>query len=114
MARGSATRLLSGSGTTGREPLAGRADVLAPLVLLGGAGADHGRAGKRLRARLGTPFRVQGAGRQAAAPDVAQYAPAGAGGRDRLLAAEPRERERALRVDLADPRRGDLRALGEG
>src|SRR3954467_149352 len=103
-----------GSGTAGREALARGPDVLAPLVLLRGAGTDHGRARQRLGAHRGAPVRVQRAGGQAAALDVAQQALAGAGRGDRRLAPEPRERERALDVDLADPRRDDLRALGEG
>src|SRR3954452_24085363 len=114
MARGSATRLLSVLRTTGREALAGRPYVLAPLVLLGGAGADHGGARERLGADRGAPVRIQRACGQAAAFDVAQQALAGAGRGDRRLAAEPCERERALGVDLADARGDDLRALGEG
>src|SRR5215213_11451947 len=100
--------------TTGREALAGRPDVLAPLVALGGAGTDHGRARERLGAHRGAPVRVQRARGQAAALDVAQQSLARAGGGDRRLAPEPREREGALGVDLADARGDDLRALGKG
>src|SRR3954449_7282190 len=103
-----------GSGTAGREALARRPDVLAPLVLLGGAGTDHGGARERLGAHRGAPVRVQRARGQAPALDVAQQALTGAGGGDRRLAPEPRERERALGVDLADARGDDLGALGEG
>src|SRR4051794_23295704 len=103
-----------GSGTAGREALARRPDVLAPLVLLGGAGTDHGRARERLGAHRGAPVRVERARGQAAALDVAQQALAGAGRGDRRLSPEPGERERALGVDLADARDDDLGALGEG
>src|SRR4051794_26326101 len=89
----------SGSGTAGREPLARQPDVLAPLVLLGGAGTDHGRGRQLLRTRV-PDVGIQGARRQAAALDVAQHALARARGGDRRLAAQPRQRERALGVDL--------------
>src|SRR3954471_13771377 len=56
--------------TTGREALAGRPDVLAPLIAFGRVGADHGGAGERLRAHGGAPARVQRARGQAAALDV--------------------------------------------
>src|SRR4051812_19399405 len=100
------------SGLLGREPLAGLADVLAPLVLLRGAGADHRRARQLRRARLAAG-RVELARRRAAVRGIAQRRAVRAGGGDRRLAAEPRERQRALRIDLADPRRRDLRALRE-
>src|SRR5215210_7161181 len=105
--------LLSRSGRLGRQPPAWRSDVLAALVLLRRAGADHRRDRQLLR-RLVTDARVQQAGREAAAGHVAQDCAARAHGRDRRLAPEPRERERALRVHLADPRRLDVRAPGEG
>src|SRR5215210_472496 len=100
------------SGPLGREPLARLADVLAPLVLLGRLGPDDGRA-RQLRGALLAARGVQPPRGQAAALDVAQDGPARAGRRDRRLAAEPRQRQGALRVDLADPRRHDLGALGE-
>ena len=56
---------------------------------------------------------VEQARGEAAALDVPQRGPVRARRGDRRLAAEPRERERALGVDLADARRGDRRALGE-
>src|SRR3954464_10632365 len=88
------------------------AGVRARLVLLRRFGPDDRRARQRLRVPL-APLGVQQAGRQAAAGDVAQDFAGRAGGGDRRLAAEPGERQRALRVDLADPRRGDLSALRE-
>ena len=81
--------------TLGREPLARRADVVALLVLDRGVGADHRRARQVLRARL-ADARVEQPRREAAALDVAQHRAGRAGGGDRRLAAEPRERERAL------------------
>ncbi len=45
--------------------------------------------------------------------DVAQHRALRARGGDRRLAAEPRERQRAARVDLGDPRRRDPLALRE-
>src|SRR3954471_17922156 len=77
----------------------------ARLVLDRRVGADDRRAIELLRARLARPG-VQRARLEAAAGDVAQpRAPRRARGRDRGLAAEPREGERAARVDLGDPRR---------
>src|SRR4051812_10576602 len=76
-----------------------RADDRRALELLGGG-----------LARLG----VQRAGHEAAARHVAQdRAARRAGGGDRRLAAEARERQRAARVDLGDPRRLRRLALRE-
>src|SRR5919107_2284700 len=75
--------------------------------------ADHGRAGHLLGPRLAR-LGVQRPRGEAAAGDVAQDGAAGRAGRgDRRLAAEPGERQRPLRVDLADARRLRRRALGE-
>src|SRR5829696_3914151 len=109
---GVCTVVLSRSGALGREPPARGPDVLAPLVLLGGARPDDRGARQLLRARV-PDVGVQGSGGEAAALDVAEHARAGARGGDRGLAPEPRERQRPLGVDLADPRRDDLRALRE-
>src|SRR5829696_9623306 len=92
------------------EPFPGRADVLAPLVLLGRAGADHGRPVEPLGAVL-AHVGIQLAGVEAAVLRGAQHGAVGAGGRDRGLAPQARERERSSRVDLAYPRRVDLSAL---
>ena len=75
-------------------------------------GADDRRARQLRGARLAAR-RVEGARRRAAVGGIAQRRAARAGGGDRRLAAEPRERQRAARVDLADPRRHDVRALRE-
>src|SRR5829696_3332728 len=104
--------VVSDSGTAGRKPLAGRADVLAPLVALGGAGADHRRARELLRARV-PDVRVERSRREAPALDVAEHGFSRARHGDGRLAPEPRERERALGVDLTDARRVDRRAVGE-
>src|SRR4051795_11058682 len=88
------------------------AGLLARLVALRRVGPDDRRALEALRARLAAPGVTQPR-RQAAALDVAQHPAARAGGGDRRLAAEAGERQRALRVDLADPRRADLPALRE-
>src|SRR3954454_3957084 len=88
------------------------AGLLARLVPLRRVGPDDRRALETLRARLAR-LGVQEPRRQAAALDVAQQPAARARGGDRRLAAEAGERERALRVDLADPRRADLPALRE-
>src|SRR3954470_17419744 len=56
--------------TTGREALAGRPDVLAPLIAFGGVGADHGGARERLGPHGRAPVGVQRARGQAAALDV--------------------------------------------
>src|SRR3954447_3184061 len=100
----------------GHHPAAGHpaADtgLLARLVALRRVGADDRRALEALRARLAR-LGVQKPRRQAAALDVAQHPAARARGGDRRLAAEAGERQRALRVDLADPRRVDLPALRE-
>src|SRR5215210_4776301 len=99
--------------TVARGLAAADAGLLAGLVLLRRVGADDGRALEPLGARL-AGLGVQGARREAAAGDVAQdRAAGGAGGGDRRLAAEAGERQRALRVHLADPRRLRRRALGE-
>ena len=84
---------------TCRHPLAGRADVLALLVLDRGIGADHRRSrqprgwcgarGVEPRAARLPPSTLRSAG------------PAGLAIGDRSLAAEPGQRERALGVDLA-------------
>src|SRR4051812_15958275 len=102
----------SRSGATARLPLARSADVVALFVLDGGVAADHRRVGQVLRA-LVTDRGVEQARREAAPLDVPEHLPRRAGGSDRRLAAEPREGERSLGVDLADPRRVDLGALGE-
>src|SRR4051812_23604783 len=73
------------------------------LVLDRRVGADDGRALELLRARL-AGLGVECARLEAAARDVAQdRAARRARGRDRGLAAEARERQRAARVDLGDP-----------
>ena len=69
-----------------------------------------GETGQPLR-RLVADARVQQPRREAAALDVAQHGARRAQRRDRRLAPEPRERERALRVDLADARGAARRAL---
>ena len=100
------------------EPRAGSRLRGAPMssrcsYWTGSVGADHRRS-RQVRRRLVTDRRVQQARREAATLDVPQHLAAGrARGGDRCLAAEARERQRALRVDLADPRRVDLGALGE-
>src|SRR4051812_26667112 len=97
----------------GSHPLAD-AGLLAGLVLDRRLGADHRRALELLGARL-AELGVQRARREAAALDVAQDGAAGRARRgDRGLPAEARQRERALRVHLGDPRRLDLAALREG
>src|SRR3954466_12684500 len=88
------------------------AGLRARLVLLRGVGPDDGRARHVLRSPL-APLGVEQARREAAAADVAQDLAGRARGGDRRLAGEPGERQRALRVDLADPRRLDLGALRE-
>src|SRR3954453_9158011 len=88
------------------------AGIRARLVLLRRIGPDDRRARQPLRAPR-APLGVQPASRQTAAGDVAQDFAGRAGGGDRRLAAEAGQRQRALRVDLADPRRDDLGALGE-
>src|SRR3954447_1156079 len=93
------------------EPAAD-AGLLARLVALRRVGADHRRALESLRARLAR-LGIQQPRGQAAALDVAQHPAARARGGDRRLAAEAGQRQRALRVDLADPRRADLPALRE-
>src|SRR4051794_16042412 len=100
------------SGPAG-QPSARGADVLALFVLDRSVGADHRRAGELLRAVVADRG-VQLPRGQAAALDVAQHPGARAGGGDRRLASQPRERERAARVDLADPRGVDLLAVREG
>src|SRR3954452_1535090 len=62
-----------------------------------GVGADDGRA-------AGPVAGIEAARGEAAGARVAQGGAARAGGGDRCFAAEPCERERALGVDLADPR----------
>src|SRR4051794_41677317 len=95
-----------------REALARLADVLAPLVLLGRVGPDHRRARQALGPLL-TAVGVEHARGQAAAFDVAQHRSGRVARGDRGLASESRERERALRVDLADARRLGGLALRE-
>src|SRR5918994_3070424 len=109
---GVCTLVLSSSGGLGGHALARCPDVLAPFVLLRCAGADH-RGDRELLGCLVAHARVQQARGEAAAGHVAQDGAARAQGRDRRLAPEPRQRQRALRVDLADPRRLHVRALGE-
>src|SRR5438876_6612901 len=70
------------------------AGVCISLLVL----ADHRRAARPLGG-------VERAGGEAAGGRVAQRRAVRTGGRDRRLAAEPRERQRAARVDLADARR---------
>src|SRR4051794_33360774 len=91
---------------------AAHAGLLARLVALRRVGADDRRALESLRARLAR-LGIQQPRGQAAALDVAQHPAARARGGDRRLAAEAGQRQRALRVDLADPRRADLPALRE-
>src|SRR3954465_1808584 len=95
--------------------------VVAPVVAAGRCrfvlhrrvGADDRRALELLRARLAR-LGVQRAGLEAALRDVAQDGPAGrARGGDRRLAPEARQRQRALGVDLGDPRRVRRLAVGE-
>src|SRR5215207_3941347 len=105
--------LLSRSGRLDRQALAGRSDVLAPLVLLGGSGADDRRARQLLGGGV-SDGRVQQPRGEAAALDVAQDGALRAQRRDRRLAPEPRQRERALRVHLADARGLHVGALREG
>src|SRR3954447_1988250 len=93
------------------EPAAD-AGLLARLVAVRRVGADDRRALQALPAPLARLGATKPR-RQAAALDVAQHPAARARGGDRGLAAEAGERERALRVDLADPRRVDLPALRE-
>src|SRR4051812_40178573 len=83
------------------QPLAGLADVFALLVLDRRLAADHRRAREVLRPLL-TALRVELARGEAAALDVAQNRAGRVARGDRRLASEPSERERALRVDLAD------------
>src|SRR3954452_15152304 len=94
------------------EETTAHAGLLARLVALRRVVPDDRRALEALRARLAR-LGIQQPRRQAAALDVAQHPAARAGGGDRRLAAEAGERQRALRVDLADPRRADLPALRE-
>ena len=96
--RGRQARLAAG------EPPARSPDVVALLVLDGRVGADHRRSRQRLRARV-ADVRVERARREAAALDVPEHRAGRVGHGDRGLPAEPRERERALGVDLADARR---------
>src|SRR5690349_19425880 len=100
MAPGSARGSSPPSGLLGRERLARLSDVLALLVLLRRLRADDRRARQLRGARLAA-LRVEGARRRAAVGSIAQRRAARAGGGDRRLAAEPRERQRAARVDLA-------------
>src|SRR4051794_2944985 len=95
--------------------------VVAPVVAAGRCrfvlhrrvGADDRRALELLRARLAR-LGVQRAGLEAALRDVAQdRAARRARGRDGRLATQARERERAARVDLGDPRGPRRRALRE-
>src|SRR4051812_3145956 len=121
-AAGVCTALLSESGRTpaagGRRPrllghaLARLADVVALLVLHRAVAADDRRSGQVLgpvRAALG----VEQPRLEAAALDVAQRRARRIAHGDRGLAAEPGQGERASRVDLADPGRYDVPALGE-
>ena len=87
-------------------------DVVPLLVLHRGRRCRSPASAAALRARL-ADLGVQQARGEAAALDVPQHRARRARRGDRRLAAEPRERERALRVDLADARRLDRRALGE-
>src|SRR3954451_16833380 len=109
---------------TTRESSCSRSDAIAPwivdarsysngagvcifgLVLDGCVGADHRRA-------AGAVGRVQAARGAAAVAGVAQGGPVGAGRGERRLAPQAGERERAARVDGADPWRSDGRAVGE-
>src|SRR3954466_13234072 len=87
-----------------RAPLARLPDVLTLLVLDRRVRPDHWGARQVLR-RGRTPLRVEHPRREAAALDVAQHGARRVARGDRRLAPEPRERERALGVDLADARR---------
>src|SRR4051794_12657056 len=110
--------LAGGSGVGGAVPVAVAvrrratpAGLGARLVAHPRVGADDRRALEPLRAPLAR-LRIQQTRGQAAALDVAQDRPAArAGGGDRRLAAEAGERQRALRVDLADPRAADVAAV---
>src|SRR4051812_18884997 len=97
------------------QPLARLPDVLTLLVLDRRTRSDHRGAGEGLGLRR-PAFRVEVACREASALDVAKHGAGGVARRDRGLASEPRERERALGVDLADARplcRPRLRILPE-
>src|SRR5215212_10811943 len=100
------------SGAPDREPLARCPDVVALFVTDGGVGADDRGGREVLRARV-TDARVELPCRQAATLDVPENLARRTRGGDRRLAPEPRQRERAPCIDLADPRRVDLRALGK-
>ena len=77
----------------------------ASVPITGERGSSSGRVWRTLGVELSRS--------QAAALHVAQHRTGRVGRGDRSLAAEPGERERALGVDLGDPRRLDLGALGE-
>src|SRR3954466_3205372 len=107
----------NGPGVCTEGPFLGRqvaahTRLLAGLVLHRRVGADDRRARHSLRPRL-ADLGVEQPRRQAAARDVAKRRSVRAGRRDRGLAAKPRERQRSLRVDLRDPRRGDVATLLE-
>src|SRR3954469_20182788 len=94
-----------------RAPLARLPDVLTLLVLDRRVRPDHGGARQVLR-RGRSPLGVEHPRGEAAALDVAQHSARRVARGDRRLAPEPRERERALGVDLADARRLGRPRLG--
>src|SRR4051812_35616086 len=107
----------NGPGVCTERPFLGwqvatNAGLLGRLVLHRRVSPDHRRARHPLGARL-ADLRIQHPGRQASGGRVAQCRPVRAGSRDRGLASKPRECERALRVDLRDPRRLDVAAALE-
>ena len=112
MPRGSATVLLSGS-VRDRHALARLADVVALLVLLGGVGADHRRAGQVSAASPGGP-RGRAAARRGCRPST--FLSTGPAGLAVAIGASRPSRASVsvpLRVDLADARRVDVLALRE-
>ena len=70
------------------------------------------RGSSRRRAARGRPGTARSVATRCRTTGCAAPGPSGGGG-DRRLASEPRERQRAARVDLADPRRLDLLGLRE-
>ena len=94
--RGGLQRAPLRSGALGGQPLARRADVLALLVLHGRVGADHRRDAAASPAPSWRTSGYSEPRREAAALDVAQHRAGRAQRGDRRLAAEPRERQRAL------------------
>src|SRR3954454_773148 len=107
----------NGPGVCTERPLLGRqiatnARLVAWLVLHRRIGPDDRRARHPLRVLL-ADLGGELPRREASVRRVADRGAVRAGRCDRRFAAEARERERALRVDLADPRRLDLGAALE-